>query len=395
MMEQNRKAIPISLIYKKFSKKLTEKEEKEFQEWLGESPAHAGYFERMRYYFEQMPEAGVSEKEVDDAWNAFSGKVVLRRSRMRTRRMWYGAGVAAMITVLLGVWMLWKGTGAEVPRLQEQTAGGPEITPGQYAATLELAGGELHRLGNTGRTETCIREHIVADSGRLSYVRPDSRSMQVVYNKLSVPRGGEYQLKLEDGTRVWLNSASQLKYPEVFVGRQREVFLEGEAYFEVAADTLRPFVVHAGNQLVKVLGTGFGMTYYADEACQTVTLVKGKVEVGFREAVQDKFILTPGKQMVYDRNSHRVACKKVDVREYVAWKDGKYVFTQKRLEEILNTLSRWYDFQVFYQNARCKDILFSGEIKRFENFRSILELIQKTSDVSFGIRDNTVQVMAN
>ncbi|MDE6451450.1 MAG: DUF4974 domain-containing protein, partial [Odoribacter sp.] len=207
--------------------------------------------------------------------------------------------------------------------------------------------------------------------------------------------GGEYQLKLEDGTKVWLNSDSHLKYPEAFVGRQREVFLEGEAYFEVAQNIQKPFIVRAGNQMIKVLGTGFGITYYTDEEVQTVTLVHGKVEVGFREVDQSSFILCPGQQISYNRSNHQVKYENVDVWEHIAWKDGKYVFNKKRLEDMLNTLSRWYDFQVFYRDDRCKDILFSGEIRRFENFSSILELIQKTSDVRFVVTGDMVQVIKN
>ena len=394
MAEQGQDTINITLIYRKLNGILTATEEERLQKWLEASAEHRRYFEQMRRYLEQVPECVVSEDEIDEAWEVLAGKVVSRRRR--SWRIWgvYGTSVAAMFVLCLGGWMLWKGMPApEKGEVREIVRN--EIVPGQRVAILELANGEAHRLGVAGLQEKQIGNHITVDSCRLSYVRPDTQSLQVAYNRLSVPRGGEYQLKLEDGTKVWLNSDSRLKYPEVFVGSLREVFLEGEAYFEVAADSLKPFVVYAGEQQVKVLGTGFGITYYADEPFQTVTLVKGKVEVGFHESELGGFVLSPGKQVVYERNSRRVSCKNVDVREYVAWKDGKYVFAQKRLEEILNTLSRWYDFQVFYQNARCKDILFSGEIKRFEHFGSILDLIQKTSDVRFDIRGNTVQVMAN
>ncbi|MDE7373928.1 MAG: FecR domain-containing protein, partial [Odoribacter sp.] len=250
MVGQGQDVINITLIYRKLNGELTASEEDRLQKWLEASAEHRRYFERMRRYVEQLPECAVSEDEIDKAWKALAGKVASRQ-----RRSWrilgvYGTSVAAMIVLCLGGWMLWKGMSEpEKGKVGEIVRN--EIVPGQHMAILELANGESHRLGITGLQEKQIGTHIMVDSCRLSYVRPDSsdsQSLQIAYNKLSVPRGGEYQLKLEDGTRVWLNSDSRLKYPEVFVGNLREVFWEGEAYFEVAADSLRPFVVNAGEQ---------------------------------------------------------------------------------------------------------------------------------------------------
>lgn len=384
-----RERLPIELLYKKLENTLSDKENEEVEQWLMVS-AHRKYFEQLERFF-NLPEcAEVSEQELYGAWQVLC-KRIYRYSWRRKRKISGIIAVAASLFMGICIWALF---------FRSVESSNPEerivcIVPGKHCATLELADGEIHQLGGVEMREKRIDSHILVDSGQLSYIRPDSQKLQVVYNKLSVPRGGEYQLKLEDGTKVWLNSDTRLRYPEVFIDKQREVFLEGEAYFEVAQNTQQPFIVHAGNQTVKVLGTGFGMTYYADEEVQTVTLVHGKVEVGFGEADRRNIVLCPGKQFLYNRTNHQVKCEDVDVRKYVAWKDGKYVFAKKRLKDMLNTLSRWYDFQVFYRDDRCKDILFSGEIRRFENFSSILELIQKTSDVRFVVTGNMVQVIHN
>lgn len=189
-----------------------------------------------------------------------------------------------------------------------------------------------------------------------------------------------------------MNSESRLRYPVAFFNDTREVYLEGEAYFEVQRDANRPFIVHAGEQKVTVLGTSFGISCYASEVNDYTTLVSGKVKVDFERGKQS-FVLEPGMQVAYDKKSGIATERKVDVAEFVAWKNGKYVFKQKRLEDILSTLSRWYDFEVFYQNEDVKESLFSGELRRFDDFNYLLRLIERTSDVKFIIDKKVVRVM--
>ena len=197
---------------------------------------------------------------------------------------------------------------------------------------------------------------------------------------------------LPDGSTVTLNHYSSLSYPEKFKSDKREVELNGEAYFEVARNTNCPFIVHTGIQNVRVLGTSFGITNYADDQNLTTTLVNGKVQVEFPGFSDEVFLLEPGFQLACDRQNRKIEKRTVDVYEYVAWKDGKYVFTRKRLEDILTTLSRWYDFHVFFQNPEVKEVVFSGELRRFDSFSDILRLIEKTSDVKFTTTGNTVLV---
>lgn len=168
-----------------------------------------------------------------------------------------------------------------------------QIRPGQRNAILELADGKVYNLtsleyGGNNR----ISENIIVDSCCLDYLRPDTLiPVALAWHKVIVPRGGEFQISLEDGTRVWLNSESTLKYPEVFTGTTREVFLEGEAYFEVARNTNCPFIVHSGIQNIRVLGTSFGITNYADDQNLTTTLVSGKVQVEFPGFSDEVFLL--------------------------------------------------------------------------------------------------------
>lgn len=385
--------ISIELIYKKIDGVLNKQEEELFRNWMESSHEHKEYFERLRYFYDVEGDQGVSPKELEDGWKDFVKRADLYKRADRRKVVSRLVAVAASVVVLVVVgWIFGTKQNSTSGSVHPKEYTG--IVPGHQTAILELADGKTYELGSVlEQRENIIGENIIVDSCLLSYVKADSPSAIVpAYNKLTVPRGGEYQLKLEDGTKIWLNSDTRLKYPAAFAGKIREVFLEGEAYFEVAKDSSRPFVVHAGIQRVTVLGTSFGMSCYSDDNMQSTTLVQGKVEVQFPGYATGTFLLEDGKQVLYDKLNRKVSQQQVNVREFVSWKEGKYVFTRKRLEDMLNTLSRWYDCQVFYQNSSCKEILFSGEIERFENFRVILKLIEKTSDVKFTVNNNIVIV---
>ncbi|MEG1949230.1 MAG: FecR domain-containing protein [Odoribacter sp.] len=392
-MSKMEKSVSIELIYKKIANELTKEEEDFFIDWIEECPEHRVYFERMKCFYEVAKEGKVSGEELEDAWTDFVKRMNKQKriSRLKIISRWVAVAASVVVVGMVGWFyeMNWQGNIRNEIKCQE-------IVPGRQLALLELSDGKIYELGNMiDQKKRVIGGNIVVDSCFLSYGKPDSMVLNthLVYNKLVVPRGGEYQLKLADGTKVWLNSDTRLKYPETFTGDKREVFLDGEAYFEVAKDSRHPFIVHSGVQKVKVLGTCFGITCYADANEQYTTLVEGKVEIEFPGYVSDKYQLEPGKQILFDHLKLEITKRSVNVREFVSWKEGKYVFAKKRLEDMLNTLSRWYNFQVFYQNNDCKEILFSGEIQRFDNFNAILKLIEKTSDVKFIVNDNVVRVM--
>ena len=359
--------ITIELLYRKLENRLTEEEVKHFEMWMQDID-HQRYYRNLQSFYELREAGRPDSAEVNRAWIDLQSRINKQGLKPgRNRLLWRGV-VAASIIILLGVIPL------TVPQDVKNVSSEAEIQirPGQRNAILELADGKVYNLTNLeygGNNR--ISENIIVDSCCLDYLRPDTLiPVALAWHKVIVPRGGEFQISLEDGTRVWLNSESTLKYPEVFTGTTREVFLEGEAYFEVARNTNCPFIVHTGIQNVRVLGTSFGITNYAEDQNLTTTLVNGKVQVEFR----------------------KIEKRTVDVYEYVAWKDGKYVFTRKRLEDILTTLSRWYDFHVFFQNPEVKEVVFSGELRRFDSFSDILRLIEKTSDVKFTTTGNTVLV---
>ena len=202
------------------------------------------------------------------------------------------------------------------------------------------------------------------------------KAVAVEKSWIVVPRGGEYQLILPDGTKVWLNSDSKLEFPNTFVGDERRVKLAGEAYFEVAKNKAKPFRVEVDRVEVVVLGTSFNIHAY-DEAVKT-TLVEGAVKLN---VAGKAYSLSPGFEANVDQGGVKIV--KSDVYEQIAWKDGRFVFREKRLEEVMSILSRWYDFEIFYQNAAVKDLHFTGNIPRHTTINEVLKFLERTHLVHF------------
>jgi len=272
-----------------------------------------------------------------------------------------------------------------------------QIKPGTKKAILILANGE--KIDLTQLKYKLIQLPGLAiknENNLLSYENAnDSNNRinggQITYNTLYVPIGGEYQVQLPDGSKVWLNSASSLKYPVKFDADQRIVQLEGEAYFEVNRGS-KQFVVKAGDVEVKVLGTKFNLNAYADDEVIATTLVEGKVSM-IGKNIHAEAVLTPHKQAVYNRNNNNIIVRPVDIDKYIAWKDGKFYFEKEDLGKILIRLARWYDIEVQYEHPSLKQKTFTGMALKDKSIDYILNLISKTTNVHYEINNNRITIM--
>lgn len=264
------------------------------------------------------------------------------------------------------------------------------IEPGTQKAELVLHNGDKIDLEN--QAEFAISEQgmiIQKNESVLNYKQEQTPDVtEVAYNTINIPRGGEYVLILSDGTRVFLNSMTSFKYPVNFKGNKREVELVGEAYFEVTRNKHMPFVVKTPNSDVEVLGTSFNLKAYNDEQKVTTTLVEGEVKV--KSQNQKAIILSPGEQSVFNTESNKVVKAKVNTMLYTSWKDGKLLFENQRLEDIMATLERWYDAKVFYMNPEVKDYRFGGNINKYDKIDPILEIISLTDKVNISVKDKTI-----
>lgn len=310
----------------------------------------------------------------------------------KSRRMTLRWSVAASIILLVGLFVgrtvtEWRDLDdARVLAKTERNVPGAK-------AELILSTGERVVLDRKnvaieGLNEMGIRNDSVTG---LDYATAKVEGKEIMYNTMRIPVGGFYQLALSDGSKVWLNSMTELRFPVTFTGEQRKVYLTGEAYFEVTHDSVHPFIVETPDGMeVKVYGTEFNMNTYEKGVVQTV-LVKGKV--GVRGGVLGKeVVLAPEQMAVYREKTGEIQVENVDHYKYVAWKDGEFVFERETIEEIMERLSRWYDVKVFYSNESLKQKRFTGAISRYKDIEQVLHLIEGPATLHFEIKGNVVTV---
>ena len=311
----------------------------------------------------------------------------------KSRRMTLRWSIAASIILLVGLFVGRTINGVRDMH-EEQELAKNVMQPGTLKAVLMMADGKEVVLEQGQNLNILLNERVrVATSNRgIVYEEHGKGVVTEEYNKLTTPIGGEYSLVLSDGTKVFLNADSELKYPVEFSDGKRIVDLKGEAYFEVHKDSLRPFVVRVNGAEVTVLGTSFNVNTYGDDGQIYTTLVNGAVRVSSVKNGQAE-VLKPGMQSVMDVQSGQLTVREVDVEPYVAWREGRFVFRAMTLDLIMRQLQRWYDFEVFYQNPELKDYEFRGVIKRDMDLDKVLSVIKVTTNVDFEVKGKVITII--
>ncbi len=301
------------------------------------------------------------------------------------------AGVAAVLVLGVAIYFSVQTKDTDT---HYQTLAEADIHPGSSQAQLILSDGKVIELEDVSIEN--IAEGNVSIKNQKGIVEYNSESvgkaLKPVMNTLRIPRGGEYQLVLPDGTKVWLNSDTELKYSVPFEGNVRKVVLSGEAYFDVMPDKNRPFIVETVDQSVEVLGTEFNVSAYNEDLNIVTTLVEGKVKVELVDEnnVMQKNYLVPNEQLVLDKESMGVQKNIVDTQLYTSWKDGRFVFKKEPLESFLKTLSRWYNVEAFITDESIKNIRFTGDLPRYKNMEDVLKIIEAEMSVHIDIEDNKI-----
>lgn len=311
----------------------------------------------------------------------------------KSRRMTLRWSIAASIILLVGLFVGRTINGVRDMH-EEQELAKNVMQPGTSKAILMMADGKEVVLEQGQNLNILLNERVrVATSSQgIVYEEHGKGMVTEEYNKLTTPVGGEYSLVLSDGTKVFLNADSELKYPVEFSDGKRIVDLKGEAYFEVHKDSLRPFIVRMNGAEVTVLGTSFNVNTYGDDGQIYTTLVNGSVRVSSMKNKQEE-ILKPGMQSVMNVQSGLLTVRKVDVEPYVAWREGRFVFRAMTLDLIMRQLQRWYDFEVFYQNSELKDYEFWGVIKRDMDLDKVLSVIKATTNVDFEVKGKVITII--
>ena len=364
-------------------------QEKELNEWRSVSPRHEELFQRMlssEHVEKSISRFVKTEEEEERGWWQLQQRA--RSGRSVRKIKWFPYAAAIVLILSVGGVFYFSGDKEQTEILP--IAKNEVQVPGSRAVLILPDGRKVDLENEVLRSDLAQSDSLLLVSARsLKYRDIDSPDTTEIFHTLEIPRGGEYLLTLSDGTMIYLNSESTLSFPEKFQGKERKVYLTGEAYFKVAKNTEHPFVVTAGELEVLVTGTTFGVRAYKDEKDIQTTLESGQVTV----KVEGKSVkLVPNKQVLFNKSTMGLEVRDVDVDLYLAWADGRLVYDNCPLEKILTDLGRWYNIDVFYSRDELRSYQFSLNMKKHEEFTQVLELIGKTGEVQFEIKDNTVIV---
>lgn len=347
--------------------------------WRQASSEHEKLFQRLcskSHWQQGIKEIASFDTEKD--WK----KVVEKTRRYKTIQWRKWSGVAAVVLILLGAGITaWF----RMPETTHITA----TTGTKNTIRLNTASGESFLLDSVKCIET--GKTVMKNSGkRLLVQTSDIQEKDIEWNTIEIPRGADYMLILDDGTEIFLNAETVLRFPNQFKNKgNREVWLKGEAYFKVQRDSLRPFIVHSEETSVRVLGTVFNIMAYPNVPELQVTLLSGKVEVE-ENAKGTKVTLKPGEQAVYNKQQKKLGERTVDVSYYTAWHEKMFAFRDCPLVQVMEILARWYDVEVFFQNTQARDYIYTGKIKRYASLKEVLDNFRETREFDFEIHGKTV-----
>lgn len=357
----------------------------ELKGWLEENAEHRQEFDHLMEKYKAARRVGCWDAiQEEKAWNNITQQLLTTRKTQIIRGWRY----AAVILILIGL-------GTVYYALHSDTACDDtyamQFAPGCRKAILRLSNGQEVNLTadtncvltekNGARITVGGQEHIIYDA-------EGSNREELVYNTIIVPRGGEYSLVLADGSRVWLNSETELTYPAVFSKQERHLILKGEAFFEVARDTSRPFIVESRHNRVEVLGTRFNVSAYDDLSTVKTTLLQGSVKI---TNGHDHLLLRPGEQAVCSENG--LESHPVDAKMIASWVYGTFEFENMTLAEITDQLGRWYDVDFRYENTALKAITFTGAATRYKDLGFMLSMLEQLSGVRFIVIGKTIRVV--
>ena len=379
------------LVERYFDNSATAAEKQELAQWIDSEATHEqleavlGAAWATHVPLIRMPDE-MSDRIVASLFGAAPVQEVVPQARIIRYGWW-----AAACVLLLGAgswWALRHTTAAPSVVADKQTRYKNEVAPGGNRATLTLADGSVITLDSAGNgllTQQGQVKIVKQSNGELSY--EGSGGGAAMYNKMATPRGGQYRLKLSDGTQVWLNAASSIFYPAAFTGNERKVTITGEVYFEVAANANMPFKVVAGGADITVMGTRFNVNAYSEDAAVSTTLIDGAVKVATGNT---GVVLKPGQQ-ARTRAGALAVINNIDTDEIIAWKNGFFQFTDADMPTVMRQLEQWYDVKVNYEGAIPKRS-FGGGIQRSLPLSEVLSILE-ANDVKFKIDGKNITVL--
>lgn len=390
MANEGRKMMDISgLIVKFLMKELSGEEEKKLNAWLSESD------DNQRIFSELCNEKGGLYKQkkynsanIEIAFQRFIAEKSKREKKHRLLSVFlkYAAIFLLPVMVAGSIWWIYSGQSSEIVVVAETSAPYFGNKP-----MLTLADGKEVVIDKNNPVLNQIQGLHVAnrDSGELIYSGAAVADQEIQYHTLTTPAQCDYHFILSDGTKVWLNAKSELKYPVLFGKDERVVYAGGEIYLEVAKDSNRPFYVVTDDLKVEVLGTSFNVNTYKDEDFVAVTLVEGKVAA---HTANDSYRLLPDKQLYFNRQNHTAAIRPVNVHDVIAWKDGRYIFKGQTLKEVAKVLQRWFDVSIVFENESYSQEIYTGIVYKEESLETFIERLNASSTYDCYLENNIVYI---
>lgn len=381
--------------------KLSEQEQILLEEWQLQQSDDADWLRYISSLKSDQQLARQLNQEYDSTYKKVRKELKLRQLKAKQLRLYRVASVAAVLAiVVISSVLLLHPLSPSNPSPYSAENFEKSTAPGTQTATLELADGSRMLLSAEAIEVVEDKSAVISiDKGRLLYAEKENEeaadteeeSDSLIYNTLTIPRKGEYQLQLSDGTKVWINAESSLRYPQKFKGSERRVFLVGEAYFEVSHQADTPFIVETDAQELTVLGTKFNISAFADEAQVQSTLVSGSVKIKLKES-EAECLLVPNQQAVVNKAHQTLALHSVDPSEIIAWKEGFFSLENVNLHDFLHKLSRWYDVDFVFTSEELKKLTFKGSVPRYDDLVQVLEAIQLVSPVEFRYQKEEIEV---
>lgn len=375
------------LFIKRLTGHLSEAEEAELQAWASASRENRDLFDRLTN--------ATTVKETLDLWHMIDSDKACREMQAKVnrillpRRILRYTAIAASVAIIAGLAILLPDNGSTIPSSPNTIAGDTHVTvgdikPGTTCATLSVAPGHKVTLSATDTASVTSR---LLETYRTTVTDTETAVENLC---LDVPRGGEFKIQLEDGSEVWLNSASKLYYPKSFSKDERKIRVEGEVYLSVAQDSLRPFYVESGRQLVRVYGTEFNIRHYPEDNEVYTTLEKGCISLTCTDGNSGEFFISPGHQGVFTDADSKVQVRSVNTDVVTSWRKGRFVFEHQNLRRIMQDLSRWYDFDYEFTDSSLETEEFMGSIPRYADFTTAISILEKCGGIRFVVEDGKV-----
>jgi transmembrane sensor len=393
------------LIIKYHRNNISENEYEELMDWRRHSEGNQQLFDKLSnpdYIKDEISSLPNLKVKKQEGWEKVMRVIgegdfayPVRVKRIRRTRYFVAASVAGLL-IVAGIWLYTKSSPVVKSNVAPILASNfkNDVLPGGNKAVLTLSDGSHVVLDSAGKGAIADQGNtrvVKLDDGKLAYSKAGEKSTDIIsaiaYNSLTTPAAGQFQVILPDGSKVWLNNASSLRYPVAFTGNIREVELNGEAFFDIAPNAHQPFKVKVGRTLIDVLGTSFNITAYADESNIKATLLSGGVRVTNGEI---QTVLKPGEQAQVNKIGQLKVLRNVDVDGVVAWKNGWFHFDHADLKTVMRMLARWYDAEIVYQGT-VSDRDFGGDIQRNLNLSQVLEILQK-NQVHFSLEEKKIIV---